>query len=161
MVPLAAILCAPFEEGGRLFGNHALHPVDIVALGRSFEALGWLETGEAAYRHALTGVLPVDVRCHVLDRLGWLLKRQERRGEAVAIWEEWITSVPGPDPTPYEELAKHHEWHEVDLAAARKWTLWGLHTAQLMPPGPRREQSLQDLRHRLERLERKLSGLDD
>jgi len=161
MVPLAAVLCAPFEEHGQAAGRHELHPVEAAGLGRCFEELGWLEVSERVYRAALAQGLPAEVRSQTLHRLGWLLKRQERRGEAVAIWEEWITSVPGPDPTPYEELAKHHEWHEVDLAAARKWTLWGLHTAQLMPPGPRREQSLQDLRHRLERLERKLSGLDD
>ncbi|MFN2168279.1 MAG: hypothetical protein ACK2U9_18715, partial [Anaerolineae bacterium] len=152
---------APFEEHGQAAGRHELHPVEAAGLGRCFEELGWLEVSERVYRAALAQGLPAEVRSQTLHRLGWLLKRQERRGEAVAIWEEWITSVPGPDPTPYEELAKHHEWHEVDLAAARKWTLWGLHTAQLMPPGPRREQSLQDLRHRLERLERKLSGLDD
>lgn len=158
LVPLAAILCIPFEHEGRLLGNHVLHPVDYVALGRSFEALGWLASGEAAYRQALGGSLPVDVHCHVLDRLGWLLKRQERREEAVGVWQDWITSVPGADPTPYEELAKHYEWHEVDLGAARKWTLWALHTAGQMPSSPAREQAIAGLEHRLERLERKLSG---
>jgi uncharacterized protein YprB with RNaseH-like and TPR domain len=159
MVPLAAILCAPFEEEGRLFGDHAFHAVDYIALGRSFEALGWQETGEAAYRHALAGSLPEALRCHVLGRLGWLLKRQERRAEAVAVWQDWITSVPGPDPTPYEELAKHYEWHEVDLGVARKWTLWAIHTAGQMPPSPAREEALAGLDHRLARLERKLAGM--
>ncbi len=119
--------------------------------------MDWHEASEQAYRRALEAVLSADLRSLAMQRLAWLLKRQERRAEAAAIWQDWITSVPGPDVTPYEELAKHHEWHEQDLAAARKWTLWGLHTAKQLPPGPTREETLASLQHRLERLERKLA----
>ncbi len=158
MVPLAAMLCTPFEEEGRLLRTQDLHPVDYVTLGRSFEALGWLPVGEMAYRQALAGPLPDELRCLTLGRLGWLLKRQERRAEAVAVWQDWITSVPGHDPKPFEELAKHYEWHEIDLGAARKWTLWGLHTAGGIPAAPAREQAVAGLRRRLERIERKIAG---
>lgn len=157
MVPLAGMLCAPFEDAQRSLILDGLHPVDSVSLARCYEELGWLEAGEHAYRQALARLLPQEVRTMALSRLGWLLKRQERRDEAAAVWRDWITSVPGPDPTPYEELAKHHEWVEVDLEAARKWTLWGFHTARQMPPSPVREQALASLQHRLERLERKLA----
>ncbi|MEA3336861.1 MAG: ribonuclease H-like domain-containing protein [Chloroflexota bacterium] len=158
MVPLAAMLCAPFEGDGDGMIESPHHPADCASLGRSFEELGWLTAGERAYRKALDGALSPEIRSTVLNRLGWMLKRQERRDEAVAIWNGWITSVPGPDPTPHIELAKHHEWHGNDLAAARKWTLWGLHTAKELPPGSQREQLLSDLQHRLDRLDRKLSG---
>lgn len=157
MAPLAAMLAAPFEGSGAAAALQDLHPIDTVSLGRCFEELGWTAASEAAYRRALDRSLPAEVRAMALARLGWLLKRQERRQEACAVWQDWITSVPGADPTPYAELAKHHEWHEVDLAAARRWTLWGLHTAQQMPPGPAREDALAELQHRLERLERKLA----
>ena len=158
MAPLAAMLCTPFEESGQAFPDQTHHPVDSASLGRCFEELGWLDMSERAYRMALERALSPEVRTVALSRLGWLLKRQERRAEAVAIWQDWITSVPGPDPTPYEELAKHHEWQANDLAAARTWTLWALHTARQLPAGPSREQALNSLQHRLERLERKLAG---
>lgn len=157
MAPLAAMLCAPFEDADRAARLAGLHPVESVSVGRCYEELGWLEEGERAYRQALAKLLPQQVRVLALSRLGWLLKRQERRAEAAAVWHDWITSVPGADPTPYQELAKHHEWAEVDLAAARTWTLWGLHTARQLPAGPNREQAISDLQHRLERLERKLA----
>ncbi len=161
MTPLAAILCAPFDLAGALLPDAALPPADWVSLGRCYEELNWQEVGEAAYRRALASPLPAELRRVALQRLGWLLKRQERRAEAAALWHDWITSVPGSDIFPYEELAKHHEWHEPDLAAARKWTLWGLHTARQLPPGPTREEALASLQHRLERLERKLAELKD
>jgi hypothetical protein len=157
MAPLAAMLCAPFEQAGAWTPDPSLPPADWVSLGRCYEELDWQEVSEAAYRRALGAALAPELRRVALQRLGWLLKRQERRAEAVAIWHDWITSVPGPDVTPYEELAKHHEWHELDLPAARKWTMWGLHTAKQLPPGPAREETVAGLQHRLERLERKLA----
>ena len=157
MVPLAALLCAPFSLAGAALPDASLPPADWLSLGRCYEELTWLEASEAAYRRALAGTLSAELRGLALRRLGGLFKRQERRAEAVAIWQDWITSVPGPEVTPYEELAKHHEWQETDLAAARKWTLWGLHTARQLPPGPTREEALASLQHRLERLERKLA----
>lgn len=160
MAPLAAALTTPFEENGRALTRQALHPVDSSSLGCCYEELGWLEAGEAAYRRALEHSLPAGVRALTLNRLGWLLKRQERRDEALAVWNDWITSVPGADTTPYVELAKHYEWVEIDLAQARKWTLWGLHVVQQMPKGASREQSLAELQHRLARLERKLAGAE-
>ncbi|MCB0255042.1 MAG: ribonuclease H-like domain-containing protein [Anaerolineae bacterium] len=156
MAPLAAILCAPFQAGGLLLDE--LHPVDLVSIARCFEELAWHEQGESAYRRALSLSLPPDVRVVALNRLAWMLKRQERRAEAADLWQDWITSVPGHDITPFVELAKHHEWHDSDLTAARKWTLWAVHVASQMPPGPDRELAQADLQHRLERLERKLAG---
>lgn len=160
MAPLAAMLCAPFEQAGAWTADPGLPPADWVSLGRCYEELDWQEVSEAAYRRALGASLTPELRRVALQRLGWLLKRQQRRAEAAAIWHDWITSVPGPDVTPYEELAKHHEWQEVDLAAARKWTLWGLHTARQLPPGPAREETVAGLQHRLDRLERKLAGME-
>jgi hypothetical protein len=156
MAPLAAILCAPFETRGNVLPNLDLHPVDYVSLGRCFEELQEPKLGEQAYRLALATALPDDVRATALERLGYLLKRQERRAEALAIWQDWITSIPEFNPLPYVELAKHHEWQGADLPAARKWTLWALHQARQMPAGLARDETLADLEHRLSRIEAKL-----
>lgn len=133
-----------------------LHPSECIRLARCYEALGWDAAGESAYRVALAGPLPPGDRGQALRDLSFLLKRLERRAEAATLWEEWISGVPDADLTPYVELAKYHEWHTGDLAAARGWTAWALHIAEGRPPGPDRATTLAELRHRLERLERKL-----
>ncbi len=63
----------------------------------------------------------------ILRELGYLYKRLERRDEAAGVWEDWIGTVSGDDLTPYIELAKHHEWHTLDLAAARLGRLGAAH----------------------------------
>ena len=94
----------------------------------------------------------------ILRELGYLYKRLERRDEAAGVWEDWIGTVAGDDLTPYIELAKHHEWHTLDLAAARGWAAWALRIAEGWPSGIHAREALADLRHRLERVERKLAG---
>jgi len=136
-----------------------LHPLECISLARCYEASGWAAAGESAYRAALAGALSPAERGQVYRDLGFLLKRLERRAEAAALWEEWISSVPGADLTPYVELAKHHEWHTGDLEAARGWAAWALRIAEGWPPGPGRPETLAELRHRLARLERKLAEI--
>jgi len=46
----------------------------------------------------------------------------------------------------------------LDLAAARGWAAWALHIAEGWPPADAREDVLEELRHRLARLERKAGG---
>jgi hypothetical protein len=135
----------------------SLHPAECISLARAYVDLGWIDAGEAAYRTALQGSLPDVDRVQVYRDLGYLLKRLERREEAAAIWEEWIGAVPGDEVTPYVELAKHHEWHTADMAAARGWTAWALRIAEGWASGLAREATVAELRHRLERLERKVT----
>ena len=90
--------------------------------------------------------------------LGYAYKRLERRAEAVALWETWISTVTGDDLTPYIELAKHHEWHSGDLAAARGWAAWALRIAEGWPSGYLRDEAVGELRHRLARIEAKLKN---
>ncbi|PKO21897.1 MAG: hypothetical protein CVU38_12275 [Chloroflexi bacterium HGW-Chloroflexi-1] len=135
-----------------------LHPAECANLARAYEALAWFEAGEAAYRATLAGPLDNLDRARVLRDLSLLLKRQARRDEAAALWEAWISTIPGDDLTPYIELAKYHEWQTGDLAAARGWAAWALRIAEGWPAGPMREETLVELRHRLERLERKMGG---
>jgi len=153
MVALAAVLCRactmPEEDD-------VLHPIDYTALGWALEQSGDWSAAERAYRRALMDYLPDDVRCYAFARLGMLLKRHGRRQEAVALWQEWITSVPGDDVTPFVELAKHYEWHERDLEAALMWSQWARQIVEGWPPGYRRDVALGELDHRISRLRRKL-----
>ena len=85
--------------------------------------------------------------------LAYLLKRQERRVEALAWWQclvEATGAVYG-----CEELAKHYEWHDNDLAQALAWTERGIDLAGAWPAGTKRRETLASLDHRLRRLQRK------
>jgi uncharacterized protein len=135
-----------------------LHPLEVWSLGRCYDALDWVEASVAAYRIALDRAAGDPLVAQILRELGYLYKRLELRDEAAGVWEDWISSVAGDDLTPYIELAKHHEWHTLDLAAARGWAAWALRIAEGWPPGIARTEALADLRHRLERVARKLAG---
>ncbi len=135
-----------------------LHPLEALSLGRCYDALGWAEEGIVAYRTALDRTPFGAEMTQILRELGYLYKRLARHDDAAEVWEAWISAESGADLTPYIELAKHHEWRTLDLAAARGWAAWALRIAEAWPPGYAREETVADLRHRLERLERKLAG---
>jgi hypothetical protein len=151
LVVLAARLCrlfaAPLAED--------MDPRERVALARWVEALGLRERAEAAYRVALDGWLPLDAQTMCLRHLAALLKRQDRRAEAVPLWVQWAME----DESQVEahvELAKFYEWHEVALDKALAWTQQALRTVAGWPIDLRRDQVKAELDHRRARLERKI-----
>ena len=158
MVVLGARMARFFRPQGLPEYPAELHPLEVWSLGRCYDALDWVEAGITAYRAALRQSAGGPEMAQILRELGCLYKRLERLDEAAGVWEDWISSVAGADLTPYIELAKHHEWHTLDLAAARGWAAWALRIAEGWPPGIARTEALADLRHRLERVERKLGG---
>jgi len=158
MVVLGARMARFFRTESLTERLPELHPLECWSLGRCYDALDWVEASIGAYRAALDRAPGNPELTQVLRELGYLYKRLERRDEAAGVWEDWIGTVAGADLTPYIELAKHHEWHTLDLAAARGWAAWALRIAEGWPPGPVRTEALTDLRHRLERVARKLAG---
>jgi uncharacterized protein YprB with RNaseH-like and TPR domain len=133
-----------------------LHPLEWLSLARCYETLEWTDAGITAYRMAHASLPDDGDRASALRQLGYLYKRLGRLDDAAAIWEEWLASLPGDDLTPYLELAKHHEWRTLDLQAARGWAGWALHIAEGWSPGFARDSAVDDLKHRLARLEHKL-----
>lgn len=156
---LAARMARRFQRDVDELLLDELHPLECLSLGRCYDALAWTEASIEAYRAALAGALTPSERAQALCELGFLYKRLQRRDQAVALWEEWIGSLPGEDLTPYIELAKHHEWCTRDLAAARGWAAWALRIVENANPGDHHDVSLADLQHRLIRLESKLAGI--
>ncbi len=136
-----------------------LDPAECVSLGRCYDGLGWVEASVRSYRAALQRATAADSQVLALRELSLLYKRQAWREQAAELWEEWVSTVPGEDLTPYIELAKHHEWHTGELAAARGWAAWALRIAEGWPSGFEREDAVAQLQHRLARIERKLAGL--
>ena len=162
MVALAERLCAAFAPLGEtnLETNEAddcveVQGLDWVGLGICYEEQEAWAQAERAYRRGLAATVAASDRADLYARLGRLLKRQARWAEATELWQLWLTSVPGIDPTPYVELAKYCEWQTRDLEQAAMWTGWALHSLHSAPPYQRAIGPIRELEHRLARIERK------
>lgn len=126
------------------------HPVDVYSLGKWQAALGMTDLSEQQLKLAAQGDLPLDLYHKALYELGWLLKRNGRRAEAVLLWQQ-IAATTFDDVTAHIELAKYYEWHEPDLPKAIQWTQQAL-TLNTNPA------THAELAHRLARLQRKIDN---
>lgn len=153
LVTLAEQLC-------RLFAHPLAEDVDPrerVALARWFEALDLPEQAETTYRVALEGWLPIQAQHLALQRLAALLKKQERRPEAVPLWVQWAMEDEDRVEA-HVELAKYYEWHTQELDKALAWTQQALTVVAKWPSGPRRDDARSELDHRRARLEARITS---
>ncbi|MCA9979852.1 MAG: ribonuclease H-like domain-containing protein [Anaerolineales bacterium] len=139
-----------------LFAEPTLgHPLDVVGLATWHLKLGQADTAEQLLRLAQE-LAEGEAATAVLPPLAALLKKQNRRAEAVALWEQMVRDNPA-EIDAVVELAKYAEWHAPDapqVAQALIWTEVALARAQTHQPynRPLREALL----HRQQRLARKL-----
>jgi tetratricopeptide (TPR) repeat protein len=154
MVALAQRLVAAYLPGEQR-DPAGVEGKDWVSLGACYAAQGDAGRAESAYRRALDTIRDDGGRAEAFAHLAGLLKRQERWDEAAAVWELWLTSVPGLDPTPYVELSKYCEWQLTDLERAEMWAAWALHNLTSAPAYQRLPGQIADLEHRLARIRRK------
>jgi hypothetical protein len=148
-VRLSRPLVEPQEAAGPVSG------VELYGLGRWQTREGAVQEAERAYYCALESDIDPALRARTLWDLGLLLRRADRRDEAFAYWQQLALEQPD-DLRPYVELAKYFEWHVERPALAAAWTRAALARADAMAGDPRRV-TVEELRHRLARLERKLS----
>jgi uncharacterized protein YprB with RNaseH-like and TPR domain len=146
MVSLATRIVRQFHQP-----DVADHPLDLFGLGKWQADLGLVEQAEQVLRMAAVPELPTEYYHQALTQLAYLLKRAERRDEAVEVWQQ-IACTTFDDVTAHVELAKHYEWHEADLERARLWTEQALELIE----GMRVPSTRAELEHRLARLNRKL-----
>lgn len=154
MVTLAARLGAFFDAPQTAEPRDA---VDLFSLGRWYESLNMTTEAETAYRAALSQPLPRQVEGAAWQHLSFLLKRQDRRQEAAAIWREVADRAEAWGVYAHIELAKHYEWHVGDLPAAADVTRRAMALLQDAPPDQQSQETLAELTHRLHRLERKMA----
>ncbi len=165
MVTLAARLCRtygdPWQSEGS-GGDRRLGGAEFYALGRWYADEEREADAERAYRRAIQ--LARDrgskLRTRALRDLAYLLKRDERRREAFAFWQQLAleSSQEMTGVLAHVELAKYFEWYVEDLRRAAAWTRAALRDVEGWREGMRRDDALDTLRHRLSRLERKLHG---
>ncbi len=118
--------------------------------GRFWQEGGQWDRAESAFRQAIQACRSPAVRSMVMRDLAFLLKRQERRHEGVAWWQQLAEM--NSDVHACEELAKHYEWIEKDLAQALAWTERAMVLVRDWPPGPQRKRVWEELKHRQQRL---------
>jgi len=147
MVTLAVRLCQAFT----IPQEPALSGPELYCLARWRADVG--KDMEEVMRSALEAGLPGDLRLRALRNLALALKRQGRRAEAIQWWQQLASEDPRGVIAPVE-LAKTFEWHLHRPALAAGWTGLALGRADRWPDGPRRDRTLEELRHRLARLER-------
>ena len=130
------------------------HPTDLFGLGKWQADLGLVNAAEMNLRLAASGDLPLELYHQALKHLGALLKRNNRRQEAVPVWQQWAATTLD-DVEAHVELAKHFEWQERDLDKAKMWTARALTLVGHLAP---RIAAIArpPLEHRMARLERKL-----
>ncbi|MCP4358781.1 MAG: hypothetical protein GY796_12245 [Chloroflexi bacterium] len=132
------------------------NPVDLYSLGKWQARLGLIPEAENNLKLAAQGDLPLDIYHKNLYELGWLLKRHDRRAEALPLWQQ-IAATSFDDVTAHIELAKYYEWHTKNLPLALRWTEQALTLIQTLPPT---QSALlrEELEHRRQRLQSKLTN---
>jgi len=155
MVALAHRLIQAYATPEEAESGLGVQGADWLALGITYEKRGEAARAEAAYRRALDAIRDDAHRADAFAHLADLCKRQARWDEAAAMWELWLTSVPGVDPTPYVELAKYCEWQLQELERAEMWAAWALHNLTAAPVYARLPGQVAELEHRLARIRRK------
>ena len=140
----------------RLIGqpDHAEHPLDLFSLARWQISQGRTTDAERNLQLVAGQDLPLEIFHLTLYELSMLLKRNERRSEAVDLWQQ-IAVTSFSDISAHVELAKHYEWHHPDLEKAQQWTQSAINLANRWQ-STEAEMILSELQHRLARLERKL-----
>lgn len=156
MVVLAALINRHLEGP-----NNVDDPLDLVSLAMWQKNLGMSDEAESTLRLASAREMPLEIHHLTWRELGQLLKRAGRRKEAVIHWQQIAaTHVDGmtPGQTALEahvELAKYYEWHQRDLKEAHSWTQQAITIAGGWGAA-RSSPYMDELQHRLARLERKM-----
>lgn len=134
-------------------GSQVQHALDLVALAKLHEDLGYWNMAAQIYCCSLEQGLPEKIRHQTVKRLAYLQRRRGELPEALSLW--WQAAAERQIYA-HEELAKYYEHQARDFAEAKRCTEAALALIN-MPDTPafERFQWQQVLEYRLARLERK------
>jgi len=153
VVAMAALLAHVNDVIQNPYDGRVEYGLDFVALGKLFEDLGhWEEAARLFERGLQLGVGEADFGLAV-KRLSILQKKRGDFEEALRLWED--AAVNGHIYA-HIEMAKYYEHKCRDVSTALKWTRSALeHLKQADLPDYVRKHWLDEINHRLARLERK------
>lgn len=138
----------------------ALAPGEWAGVGRVFDRAGREVEAFTAWERALlqeTGMLDETCAARLWCEMALRHKRRAAWQEALTLLDAWAQRQP-LTVEPLVERAKYHEWTTGDLCAALSDTDAAFRRAERHPKGFKRAELLSELRHRKERLERKLAN---
>lgn len=133
---------------------------DLYALGRLYESRGMLADSLTCYEAARERGVAAVSEAVLLRQLSTAYKRAKEHGQAVAIWERMVQGSGTLSLFPFVELAKYHEHvtRSYDLAeemARRALAIAEQRRSLAGAYGPGTLRDLQEVQHRLQRLQRK------
>jgi hypothetical protein len=127
--------------------------LDMIAIARLYEELGYFESAVTFYEHSLHQGMPEPFFIQTLERFALLYRRQGEWDAAVRLWEK---AVEHEQVNACVELAKYYEHQRKDYSEAIRWTRIGLNWVKNNKRFPDRQTWLQELERRLSRLNKKL-----
>lgn len=153
VVAMAALLTKMNEMIEKPFEGRVQHGLDFIALGKLLEDLDHLDDAAHLYERGLeTGLDESDFSVAV-RRLSILQKRRGDYGEAVRLWE---SAAKQGHVYAHVEMAKYYEHKERNLKRALKWVNSARRAVERADlPVYVRDHWLEEIAHRLARLERK------
>ena len=153
VVAMAALLAHVNETLQHPYDGYVEHGLDFVALGKLFEDLGHWEEAARLFEHGLQLDLTESDFGQAVKRLAVLQRRRGDVQEAVRLWKE---AAENGHIYAHIEIAKYYEHKCRDVKTALEWTRSALdHLAQSDLPAYMRKYWLDEIHHRLARLERK------
>jgi len=153
VVAMAALLTHMNEMITNPYEGRVEHGLDFISLGKLFEDLGHWEAAARLFEHGLELDITESDFGLAVKRLSILQKRRGDFEEAVRLWEK---AAAQGHIYAHIEIAKYYEHKRRDVKSALQWTRSALeHVEQADLPSYERKYWLDEIAHRLARLERK------
>ncbi len=144
---VATMLADPFHEGIE-------HALDVISIARLFQDLGQWDTAARLFERGLQMTLSEPDFWEAVRRLSSLQKRRGDFDQALALWEQ---AAAQGHIYAHVELAKYYEHRGRDPKSALQWTRSALDDLKHLDlPIYMRKHWEQELKHRRERLEKRL-----
>ena len=155
VVAMAALLAHVNEMIMKPYEGRVEYGLDFIALGKLFEDLGHWDEAARLFEHGLQLKITESDFGLAVKRLSILQKRRGDFEEAIRLWEK---AAAEGHIYAHIEMAKYYEHKRRDVKSAIQWTRSALeHVERDDLPAYIRKHWLEEITHRLERLERKNS----
>ena len=157
VLAMAALLNHTSQMLADPLGQAVEYALDLVAIGKLYEALGHIETAAHLFEQGMArNDLPEEHYWETQRRLSLLHKRNDNINAAIRVWE---LAAEGRQIYAHVELAKYYEHKQRDYQTALHWTESALTLLNSPTTASyERREWLRDVKHRLARLQRKLEG---
>ena len=153
VVAMAALLSHMNEVLTNPYEGRVEHGLDFIALGKLFEDLGHQDEAARLFERGLQFPITESDFGLAVKRLSTLQKRRGDFEEALRLWEK---AAEEGHIYAHIEIAKYYEHKRRDVKTALLWTRSALvHVEQADMPAYVRKHWLDEIKHRLARLERK------